>query len=707
MKSQLFFTNKVVMSLKTIRAFQRMLLIAFLLTSSAVVFAQPKSIPRLGAEFWLEPHYTAEYIDAKIQLLAKSHMPVVRVFIGLADTVLVDNAFAAAKKYGVKVQLTFTVPEDPNNEAELKYHAKKLELIVNRYKNHPSLETWWLINEPAHGPIKTTFALQLYRKWLQKKYGTIEQLNKAWQRNFTSPLKNELPSDFSAFDQIEYSPSWEKAGWNYVEFYDWYRFSADNITWILQWIADEIKKYDTSHEVHVNPHNVFGNLIQYDFPAWRKFLTTLGASIHPSWHFGILKPEQFALGVAASCEIVKGSSEPNPFWISELQGGNNIWSGGRPLGPEANDIAQWTWTGIGTGAEKIIYWMLSKRTKTGESGDWSLLDFQGNPSDRMQMAASIAETIEKEKDFFAGATTLKRQIAILISRETMITMLRKNSKDTLVARGPNAHIFTALSYYQALSALGIPATFKFIEDFDWENKKDFIAILPNATTIANATAKQAETFVANGNKLIIDGLSGYYNSDEVNTPQVGYLFEQLCGATYKDIRVEENIHEIGVAGTTDSLPVCIWQIEILNKTGKVISKSGNRVLAVRNNYGKGEVVWMPQLAGLGAWLSDSRTFTNWLQTETKAIGESQPIVFSKQSPNVVMSVLENKGTYVTIITNGNNQSAKVSLKQQKPLSATVLFNTHSQPASFASPSFLLQPKQTIVLKWKPVTSIKK
>ena len=679
-----------------------LIILLFSISGTTKSFSQEKSIPLLGAEFWIEPHYSSEYIDRMVKIMADNRMPVMRMFIGMGDTTRCDYAFNSAQKYGVKVQLTFTVPEDPQSKDELKKHAETLKLLVNRYKNHPALETWWLMNEPAHGPVNTPLSIQLYRKWLKEKYGTMDNLNRAWKKNYTSPLKVDAQNNVDGFDQIVYSPGWEKSGFFYGEYYDWYRFSADYITWILQWVADEIKKYDNTHVVHVNPHNIFGNLIQYDFPSWRKFLTTLGASIHPSWHFGILKPDQFAMGVAASCEIIKGASEPHPFWISELQSGNNVWSGGRPLGPEAEDIAQWTWTGIGTGAEKVIYWMLSKRTKTGENGDWSLLDYQGNSTDRLEMASRITQTIENEKGFFAGSKAIERKVVILISRESMITLQRKAGKDGLVGRSANAHIFSALAYYQAFCDLGIPATIKFVEDYNWEHKTGNLAIFPNLVTIPKSIANRVETFVANGNKVILDGLTGYFDDDEENVFQTGFFFEKICGATLKDLRTKQNLFKIKLNNLPDSLVVHLWQPEILNHTAKVFAKEGDRILATRNIYGKGEVVWIPAQAGLGAWLSNNKAFTSWLKSESAKIAKSQPIVFAKQAPDVVMSMLENNGEYVTVITNGSDKSTEVSLVLNRKFTPKVIFDTNQKNRTFTPSRFVLDGKQTMVVKWIPI-----
>lgn len=151
-------------------------------------------------------------------------------------------------------------------------------------------------------------------------------------------------------------------------------FSDDMFTvyytaWYLKWIASEVRKHDTEHYMHINPHAIFETLPEYDFPAYQDFLTSLGASIHPSWHFGYFGRQQYSLGVSAMSDIIRSAAGENPFWITELQGGGVISSGRTVLCPTAAETRQWLWTGIGAGAEGVIFWSMNPRAAVKEGGE--------------------------------------------------------------------------------------------------------------------------------------------------------------------------------------------------------------------------------------------------------------------------------------------------------------------------------------------------
>jgi len=114
----------------------------------------------------------------------------------------------------------------------------------------------------------------------------------------------------------------------------------------LNWIADEIAKYDTGHDIHVNNHHIFENIAEYDFPSWRKFLTSLGASVHPSLHFVYFNRPQYAMALSANCNIIRSGAGHLPFYITKLQRGNNTCSGMNPFCPTDKEITQWLWVGV-------------------------------------------------------------------------------------------------------------------------------------------------------------------------------------------------------------------------------------------------------------------------------------------------------------------------------------------------------------------------
>ncbi len=670
--------------------------------------------PLLGAQIWIEPGQTPEQIGHWFKTLADKQMPVTRLFMmwnylepqsGEWDFSLYDQAFRAAEKYDVKIVATLTAHHGPahrgfyyqsqggsivSSREQMQQAEVYIAKVVGHYKNSPALDTWMLMNEPGQPPSGDPLAVERFRTWLKDKYQTVSALNAAWMTNFAS------------FPEIEYDSRWAGGSFTWpVSFIDWYTFWREHLAWHLDWVAEKIRQSDPVHPIHVNPHALVGNLarLSYDLPKWRGFLSSLGASIHPAWHFGLLEREQFALGVSYVCDLIHGSSEPNPFWVTELQGGNNLYSSTRPLCPTPQDIAQWVWTGVGSGADRVIFWLLNARAQGGEAGEWSLLDFQGRPSERLETAGEIAKVIRQHGDFFANATPIQLPISIILSLEAM-TLQERDKKDDYIGRGENAHVQSALAFYQALQELGIPARIKHIHDFDWQAKslESQLAILPHVSALTPEQAKDIAAFVNNGHAVLITGLTGFYDAGAKCWPLDKYPLEDLMGATLKEVRLVDEKCELSLQNPAINLPVHLWIGEIDNYRAQVIGQQNDWITAIRNKAGKGEAIWIPSMIGLGAWQGDNGPLAELTKTLVAPFRKNLPFKFSSHQPGCLLRVLQNEKAYCTVITNGTLEPKTCRLETPEGLTPTVLWG-QSGSISKKGREISLEARETVVILW--------
>ncbi|MCK5465859.1 MAG: hypothetical protein KAI95_22675, partial [Bacteroidales bacterium] len=227
-------------------------------------------IPRVGAQVFIEPGQTAAEIDTWFSIMNKYGLDICRIRLyesymrnmdGTWDFTLFDLAYEAAEKYNIKVFGTLfpaTTFEDvggfkfPRTDGHLESIANYIKNLISHFKHFKSCAGWVLINEPGSVCIPQ-------EKFSQDKFNE-------WEKE--QPEKNVYSKGYHVFHFKEE------------------RFLVDYNTWYLKWLADEIYKYDPGSHLHVNNHNIFQNVQEYDFPKWREFLTTLGGSGHASWHFG-------------------------------------------------------------------------------------------------------------------------------------------------------------------------------------------------------------------------------------------------------------------------------------------------------------------------------------------------------------------------------------------------------------------------------------
>lgn len=676
-------------------------------------------IPEIGAQIWLEPGQSKQDIDTWFLRLKEHHMPVTRIFIQWNfietapdkwDFTLFDAAFDAAERHGVGIVATL-MPNFPpahrggwyktqdgaiaKTQAQLQESFTYIEKVVNRYKVRRALHTWMLMNEPGQLPSPDSLAMHRFRQHLKHKYQRIETLNAAWL------------SSFKNFDQIQYSPNWSGGGFTWpVSYIEWNTFWREHLAWYLQQIALEIKKHDDKHPIHVNPHALLDILPKYDLPQWRQFLSHLGASIHPVWHFNDLNRQQYAFGVSWVCDLVRGASEPNPFWTTELQGGHNIYSADVNLQPRNEEIAAWLWTSIASGAQKTIFWCLNPRNKGTEAGEWSMLDYLHQATDRLKTAGMVAEVVKSHADFFENAKPLADDVSIIISLETLTLQERARRKDqNHLGRGHKTHYFASMACYRALQEQGWQPQVKHIHDYDWLAKtaKPRVAILADAEALTDEQIQQLEGFVANGNHLIVLGNTGFYDEQEEARPHTGRFMHRLVGGHLSEL---SEAHEISLTlNKPYQLPVAGYAGRIHPTSGKPITNTAQEVVALSHQLGKGSVFWLPAKVDVAAWFTPTPSFNQLLHQQVyKHIVPQAPleVVNGKQ---LLTKHLQYRHDLVSIfhLPQANNHNGKklhtFKIKTQQNFDAQVIFGDKSA-FDAKSQTLTLQNQQTIVILWK-------
>ncbi len=642
-------------------------------------------IPRVGAQVFIEPGQTAAEIDTWFSIMNKYGLDICRIRLyesymrnpdGTWDFTLFDLAYEAAEKYNIKVFGTLfpaTTFEDvggfkfPRTDGHLESIASYIKNLISHFKHFKSCAGWVLINEPGSVCIPQ-------EKFSQDKFNE-------WEKE--QPEKNVYSKGYHVFHFKEE------------------RFLVDYNTWYLKWLADEIYKYDPGSHLHVNNHNIFQNVQEYDFPKWREFLTTLGGSGHASWHFGYFERSQYAMAMSANAEIILSGAGDIPWFMTELQGGNNTYSGYAPICPTKEEIYQWLWTIIGTGGKGGIFWCLNPRASGYEAGEWAMIDFQNEPSDRLLAASFVAKVVKKHPPLFTNVKPVESGINLIYIRETLWNEEKLQAGGIhYEGRNLGGAMKSVLGYFEAFSEMGIQCSIKEINEFDFarDDYHGTTVILAHQTSIPARQWKNLENFVYNGGKLIVDGLTAYYDENAHCIMKTGFPLENLFGGLIKEFKVVGNLFDFTLSDPNLTLSAHLWRGSILNKTSKPIARSDNEVIATRNTFGKGEVLWMPSMVGLGSRMSEYKNLIMLLNTEVNESISTLPFRFKVPQQKMFMKTLKSGNSFITILINKNTSSQKVELEIREHFIPTVLFADQNGMISRAN-IVSISPEETIVIRW--------
>lgn len=631
-------------------------------------------VPQIGAQVIIEPGQTEACIDSLFSTLKDNGMTVCRIrmfedYMHTGDEwdfSLFDTAFGKAEKYGIRIFATlfpsspgilggFKLPEDDRHMARIAEYIKE---TVCHFRDCPVLDTWVLMNEPGTGGYipDTEYTRRKFREW---KEGAGHQVDISGQNPF-------LKENFLVFCITDY----------------------------LGWLSEQVALWDTGHQIHTNNHQIFSNIAEYDFSAWRNFLTTFGVSAHPSWHFGYLDRTDYPVGMSASCSIVRSGAGSIPFWVTEIQGGNNTYSGTCPFCPTPAEISEWLWTSVAGGAEGMIFWTLNARKDGSEAGEWALLDYLGRPSERVASIREISEVLNSYPGLFSDVRPIRPSVYIAYNRISLWTekKYQYNSDPLYEGREPGGIMKSVLSYYRTFCNMGLNPEIVEMDDFDW-NREDFtgmLMVLPNMIAIPSRQSERLKEFVRKGGKLFVEGLSGFYDGNMTCMFNDGFTLKDVFGGTVTEFECIPGDFELNIG---EPVHAHLWKGYIEPCNGTPTAEENGRVTAIRNSYGQGSVIWIPSLIGLGCWRQDLPVPAGLIfgsQTDLPEIRLAEPY------PDITMYNAEGAEGQFSVIINKGQTKRRISV--ESPYRAEIIYGKDG--AAVTRQGIVIGAGVTAVLKWE-------
>ncbi len=613
-----------------------------LVASSSLAAGNPLfpvlSKPRLGAEFFLNNSETRDSISRHFQLMAETGLTVARIFTiwdqveheeGRWDFTRYDWIYDAAARNGILIANTLCSEDPPgwmdtapfyhqwadlSNPQLRPFSEKYIEQVVTHYKGHPAHGVWLLQNEPGFRGNVEPYVLAAYARWLEKKYGTVANLNKVWYRQL------------HRFDEARVP---ETSGWiDYAANLDWRRFRIDHLVDQLRWIHSQVDRYHPGALTHCNPPGLLDNMPAGGRDPWRIKSTVhfLGSSIHASWHFGIFPRAEFGVAYGYCCDLVRSASAPAPWWVTELQAGPTILTGSRPLNPTADEITCWLWDGIGNGARGIVFWLWHPRTEGREAGEWGLAGPNGEPTERTRATQAVARLLRPHEEFFATAKPVPARAAILYDTEAMLLY----SIDRNASEKVDVVMHPLIGCYKALHNAHVPVDFLDTRALEAGAAYRYAVLyLPNCYALSASSAAAIREFVRGGGTVWADGLVAWKNQQGATREFPPGPLSDVFGFTLEDIQAEPEKFALSEGDNAGEQ----WRCLIPAGAAQVLLHGPNgRPAAVENIFGKGRAIYFGTALTLGYLHGGDARVREWIASPAVAASRDLPVRMTQGPP---------------------------------------------------------------------------
>jgi len=431
---------------------------------------------------------------------------------------------------------------------------------AGRYRDAPALQGWDAWNElrwnvQADGLVcYCENTLRAFRGWLEKTYGAVDELNRAWLRRynrFDEILPGKLPN----------RPYTEMMAFNH--FLTWRACRHAKARY------EVIKGIDPNHPVTVHggaPSALYAGSAEYQAldrgNDWffADDLDGIGCSSFPKW--GNIDDADFGLRV----EFVKSAARGKRVWLSEVQGGRA--STGFDVHEPVDAPSQQRSAGFGlAGADGLAEERLAAMKKTGA-------------------------LLEQHADLLSAYEPDTPQIGVLFSPQTYYLHYAQEGHAT---RAMDA----LTGYARAFVRCGIP--YLVIEEAHLEALQGLKALfLPRCIVTSTKVEEALGAFVEEGGTLVCESECGAFNPEGLYRYPEDRFLERLCGV--REIgrrRLTNDTITMEIGGESLEIAANQWVTPYRQAQGEVFANHDDGPLAVRVPVGKGQVILC------GAYLGDA------------------------------------------------------------------------------------------------------
>ncbi|WEV64007.1 beta-galactosidase [Bifidobacterium sp. ESL0732] len=443
----------------------------------------------------------------------------------------------------------------PNSPTFKEYAPKLAGKLAERYADTPGLVAWHVSNEYGEYCYCDTCA-KLWRQWLKAKYGTTENLNKAWNGHFwqhmfydwddivvPNALGPEIAPGITALSKMSM---------------DYRRFMSQSITRCFTDEKQAIRQFDKTTPITTN---MMGLFMDIDYFEMGKQVDVVSWDNYPRYD---AKPSR-----AAMCnDLYRGVGGGKPFMLMEQTPSQQNW---QPYNVQKRpgQMRSMSYQSIAHGADTIQFFQLRQSVSGCERFHGAVISHADREDTRVfrEVSELGKELGEHGKEFLGGHT--KAQVAIMFDWNSYWSMYYSSGPSRLLEYTDQVHRYYAALWRRNIQVDIIPS------DTSADQLAKYRAVLAPAMVVTPKSVSQAVTdYVRQGGRFVATSMSGVADeNDKVILGGYPGAFRDLVGAWGEEIDALTPGHDVEV----------VLQGNSLGQAGSSVGKDGKSELDAAGN----------------------------------------------------------------------------------------------------------------------------
>ena len=447
--------------------------------------------------------------------------------------------------------------------------------MVEHFANTPNVVGWQTDNEFGGRECHCHSCLAGFQDWLRNKYGTLDELNRAWGNHFWG-------LSLKAWGEITIPDTSTDRAWvmgNPSACLDWKRFTS----WLrVRFQADQVRIIREICPDDFVTHNFMGLYSDLDYYDLAKDLDFVTWDNYPIWSD---KPN-ISYGAALAADVMRGLKGKN-FMIMEQTAGACGWAEfGR--NPWPGEIRKITYQQIAHGSDGQI-WFRWRTCTAGREQYWhGLLGHDGKPLRRYNEAAQTAKELSRLEGYLSGTTVIS-QVAVIYDYDNIWSLNFQPGYPGNSLRG------SVQRYYNALFRAGINVD---IVNRNADLSEYKLVLAPDMFVLPDETAQKLNRYVKNGGIVFADCRTGV--KDENNlchertlpgllSPMLGIRIDE-----YSSISDDMRYRVEGTKGFGGSYTATKYVDWVTPEDAEIMADYADQwhmksfATVTRNSYGKGK-----------------------------------------------------------------------------------------------------------------------
>jgi len=443
-----------------------------------------------------EEEYRFEKLD-KIMELAKKH----DMKVCLATSTGAHPAWMA-RKYPEILRTDITGRKHkfgarhnscPNSFVYRKYSVRLAEKLAERYQDYNNIVAWHISNEYG-GECYCENCEKAFRVWLKKRYGNLEELNRAWNTSFWGHTMYDW-EDIVLPDQRTEHISEEQTVAQTISI-DYRRFNSDSIMECFQMEYEEVKKYTPDIPVTTNLMGAFKPL---DYHKWGKYMDFISWDNYPSNEDSISK-------TALNHDLMRGVGGGKPFILMEQTPSQQNWQPFNAL-KRPGVMRLWSYQAVAHGSDAVMFFQMKRSIGSCEKYHGAVISHAGHEHTRVfREVTELGAELEKLGDEILGSVGTA-QAALMFDWE--------NWWAVDYSAGPSVNLKyydEILKYYTALHEQNIAVD---LVSEETELSQYKLVIAPVLYMTKPGVDVRIREFVAHGGTFVTTFFSGYVDENDL------------------------------------------------------------------------------------------------------------------------------------------------------------------------------------------------